>query len=104
MRCSVQLSVCLTIALCTGAAFAQEPPVDTPTPTGMKDTPVAYLFVSNYLGKNRSNIVAYSAAADGRLTHRKRICPWDGCEQVVTFHRSRTLLIECACNSGSFPE
>jgi hypothetical protein len=68
MRCSVQLSVCLTIALCTGAAFTQEPDTSASIPLAKKNAPVAFVYVSNYLGENRSNIVAYSAAADGRLT------------------------------------
>jgi hypothetical protein len=68
MKCSVRLFVCLTTALSTGAAFAQASGSSTSSPAAKKDAPVAFVYVSNSLGENRSNIIAYNAAADGRLT------------------------------------
>jgi hypothetical protein len=63
VKCSVPLFVCLTTALSAGAAFAQAPDSSTSIPAAKKDAPVAFVYVSNYLGENQSDIVAYSAAA-----------------------------------------
>ena len=67
MKRCVKLAA-LVAALCATMAFAQVPSTEAGAQSQFSTSPVAYVYVSSALSRTRSDIYAYSAAADGALT------------------------------------